>query len=196
MTEQNIKALNILRERGHEIVTIIAKDSLVDNSFAKDKSKLSILQGLKTKNASETGQLWTKIELALSCRVALTTNISVPDGLVNGAMGTVQHFTRKENGQVHIIWIIFDNKQIGKDQRKTYGGLYRSNPSLDKSWTPIFAIYKEWQTGARGYRKFCQVSRVQFPLELGFSRSLTKIQGMSLDFRHYVDFTDLRMHNN
>ena len=52
VSEHNSKALNVLRERGYEIVTIIAKDSLVDSSFANEKSKRSILQSLKTKKAT------------------------------------------------------------------------------------------------------------------------------------------------
>ena len=99
-------------------MTIIAKDSLVDGSFANEKSKKSILQSLKTKKATETGQLLTKVELAVSCRVALTTNISVPDGLVNGAMGVVKHFTRTTSGNVHIVWIAFDSTDIALVETK------------------------------------------------------------------------------
>ena len=33
-------------------------------------------------------------------------------------------------------------------------------------------------------------------MELAHSRTLTKIQGMSLDFRHYIDFRDMRTHGN
>jgi hypothetical protein len=56
------------------------------------------------------------------------------------------------------------------------------------------AIYKQFETGAVGLKKYYLVSRIQFPLEIAFARTLTKMQGMSLDFKHYIDFEDLRKH--
>ena len=46
--------------------------------------------------------------------VAFVNEVSVPDGLVNGAMGIVKHFTRVSSGNVHIIWVNFDNTYYSK----------------------------------------------------------------------------------
>ena len=117
------------------------------------------------------------------------------DGLVNGAMGTIRHFTKTTAGEIHIIWIEFDNSNVGKDLRQHHQGLYRNNATIGKTWTPIFALCRHFQTGAMGKgRKLYEINRIQFGLEIAHARSLTKIQGMSLNFRHYIDFKDLRMH--
>ena len=77
-------------------------------------------------------------------------------------------------GKFHIIWVQFDDKNIGSSLRRTQNGLYMNNKDLEKSWTPITAIYKQFQTGAMGKKKHYLISRVQFPLEIAFARTLTK----------------------
>ena len=109
-------------------------------------------------------------------------------------MGTVKYLTKTNIGKIHIIWIEFDDKEIGSQQRRNNNGLYHNNKQLKTSWTPIMAIYRQFQTGSQGHRKHYLVSRIQFPIEPAFARTLTKMQGMSLDCKHYIDFEDLRNH--
>ena len=190
--QQNKKAIEILQNEGQTMELIIAKDSFVDSTFINDGSKARILLGLKQKDSKITGQLRYELRISKKCRISLTTNINVKDGLVNGAMGTVQYFTKTNTGHIHIIWIEFDDKDVGTDLRANNKGLYYNNKQIKLTWTPIMAIYKQFQTGAIGKRNHYLISRIQFPLEIAFARTLTKIQGMSLDFKHYVDFKDIR----
>jgi hypothetical protein len=195
VNEQNKIALETLQKRGYTLEEITAKDSFVDSTFVNDGTKATILLGLKDKSPQITGQLRYKLFISKNCRVSLTTNISVKDGLVNGAMGTVKFFTKTSTGNIHIVWVEFDEKNNGSEVRKNNNGLYHNNKQLLHTWTPIMAIYKQFQTGARGRKKYYLVSRIQFPLEVAFARTLTKMQGMSLDIKHYIDFEDLRKHN-
>ena len=192
--EHNRIALDHLIEKGSTLVDITAKDSFVDSTFVTDSTKVSILQGLKNKPHTQTGQLHYHLRVGINCRVSLTTNINVEDGLVNGAMGTIKYCSKTTEKKTHIIWVKFDDKNIGSNQRRNNNGLYSKNNILQKSWTPITAICKQFQTGALGRRKHYLISRIQFPLEIAFARTITKMQGISMDCRYYIDFEDLRRH--
>ena len=101
--KHNNYVLNLLENQNVEMEVIIAKDSFVDSTFVNDGTKAKILLGLKAKHKKDTAQLSYKIQLGKQCRISLTTNINVKDGLVNGAMGTVMNFTKTSSGHVHII---------------------------------------------------------------------------------------------
>jgi hypothetical protein len=194
VNEQNKKALDHLEKNGCTLEDITAKDSFVDSTFVTESTRAKILLGLKYKSHTDTGQLHYSLRVGNNCRVSLTTNINVEDGLVNGAMGTIKYCTKTTMGKFHIIWVEFDDMNIGLSLRRAYHGLYQNNKQLQKSWTPIVAIYKQFQTGAMGKKKHFLISRIQFPLEISFARTLTKMQGMSVDCKHYIDFEDLRKH--
>jgi hypothetical protein len=194
VNEQNRKALHHHEMNGYKLEDITAKDSFVDSTFVTESTRAKILLGLKHKWHIDTGQLHYSLQIGMNCRVSLTTNIDVQDGLVNGAMGTIKYFTKTGMGKFHIIWVEFDDKNIGLSLRRTSNGLYQNNKQLEKSWTPIVAIYKQFQTGAMGKKKHYLISRIQFPIEIAFAKTLTKMQGMSLDFKHYINFEDLRKH--
>ena len=93
-----------------------------------------------------------------------------------------------------MIWIEFDDKSVGTEIRKYFKGLYQRVPNVKKTWIPIMAVSKQFESGMRGKKKYLSIKRIQFPVETAFARTLTKVQGMSLDFKHYVDFNDLRIH--
>ena len=149
VNEQNLIALERL-EQNTKMEIITARDSFAENCPISEKTKLGILTSLEQKNSRDTGQLCYKLKLSVSCRVAITTNINVKDGLVNGAMGTIRHFTKTNSGEIHIIWIDFDNVNVGKQLRKIHHGLYKNNPAVEQQWTPIFAICRHFQMGAKG----------------------------------------------
>jgi hypothetical protein len=54
------------------------------------------------------------LEIAIGARVRLVKNLSVTDGLINGAMGIVGDITFKSNStRVECIWVKFDNIETG-----------------------------------------------------------------------------------
>ena len=102
-------------EETQKMEIITAKDSFSENCPINEKTKLGILRALEVKDPKDTGQLCYQLKVSKCCRVAITTNINVKDGLVNGAMGTIRDFTKTERGEIHIIWVEFDNNNVGNN---------------------------------------------------------------------------------
>ena len=111
VSNQNEICIKLMISRGTTIEEIIAIDSIVDDTFLNEKSKINILQNMMNKKHTEAGQLHYKLQLGLDFRISLTTNIWTKDGLVNGSMGTIKSFTKTSLGSIHIIWIELDNWQ-------------------------------------------------------------------------------------
>ena len=194
VSEQNQIATDMLVANGTVIEEIVAKDSIIDDTFLNEGSKINILRSLMEKSHIESGQLHYKLNLGINFRVSLTTNVCVKDGLVNGSMGVIRLFTKTSSGSLHIIWIEFDDKSVGNEIRRYFKGLYQRLPDINTTWTPIMAVSKQFNSGLRGNKKFISIKRIQFPVETAFARTLTKVQGMSIDYKHYIDFLDLRNH--
>ena len=57
-----------------------------------------------------TGGLEGLLRIAVGVRVMLRFNIDVPDKLVNGACGIVQHIDTEDTGEVTKIWVKFEGK--------------------------------------------------------------------------------------
>ena len=65
---------------------------------------------------SETGGLDYKILTKEGARVMITTNISIPDRLINGQIGTVFKIDINQNTQKPtVVYIKFDDPNAGKD---------------------------------------------------------------------------------
>ena len=60
-----------------------------------------------SKKRSETGGLHDILKIAVNVRV------DVSDGLVNGAMGTIEHVITNDKNEVVTILIDFDNTKVG-----------------------------------------------------------------------------------
>ena len=125
----------------------------IDNKVDKNS-------GLKVEfshRASDTGGLSSEIQIGVGCRVMLTYNIDVSDGLVNGATGTVVHVCLIENN-VTAILVNFDNGTVGRKamQRSQYKQNY---PYA----VPITRIEARFNIGRRNA---VSATRRQFPLIL------------------------------
>ena len=94
----------------------------------------------------------------------LIRNILTKDGLVNGAMGTVESF-RIENGVVESIYVRFDDRSIG--QTLQLSGL---NDAIE-----IEKIEHSFIYAGR------HIVRYQFPLRLCWACTIHKVEGLSLD---------------
>ena len=139
--------------KGTIIEEIIATDTIIDDTFLNKGSKINILRSLMEKKHTETGQLHYRLCLGINFRVALTTNICVKDGLVNGSLGVLKMFTKTSSGRLHMIWIEFDDKSVGTEIRKYFKGLYQRVPNVKKTWIPIMAVSKQFESGMRGKKK-------------------------------------------
>ena len=116
------------------------------------------------------------IDLKKGCRVMLTTNLDVCDGLVNGSLGTVIGFEYNKEGRIQYIMVTFDDKEDGKRRRTNCDRVVAKYPGLNA--TPIermevnFSQSKK-QDGAQG-------TAVNFPLKLCDATTAHKIQGSTV----------------
>ena len=79
-----------------------------------------------------------------------------------------------------IVWLKLDNPHIGEDYRRKFKEMYRKDSAIDKTWTPIFAIDRRFNIGAKGS---FQVSRIMFPLTNAAARTLWKMQSGTILLR-------------
>ena len=108
-----------------------------------------------------TGGLVGLLQVAVGLRVMLRYNIDVPDGLVNGACGIVEHIdTEASGGEVEKIWVAFE-KNAGAIWRREHG-------------TPSVAISRRAATFLDKDGK--KASRRQFPIVLAKAITIHKSQ--------------------
>ena len=68
----------------------------------------------------------------------LVWNVNTPDGLVNGAMGTVIDIVKNPKGQVNCIIVSFDSESAGEMVHEKYPNIksrYRA-----RNGTPMFRV--------------------------------------------------------
>ena len=58
--------------------------------------------------SEDTGGLEMLLRLAVGAEVMLRKNLDVPDGLVNGARGVVQHIDLHPGGEIDKVWVSFE----------------------------------------------------------------------------------------
>lgn len=128
-------------------------------------------------------------------------NIDVEDGLTNGTPCTVKKldFRVKNSNRCSIIWVEFENRQIGSKTRTKYAHLYTS--TCNKTWT-IIEITRNFNVGQN--RTNACVIRKQFPLRLARAKTIHKSQGSTMnqavlhfgnrktDHMHYVGLSRIR----
>ena len=110
----NIHNVNLLNSINSEMYSTAAIDSIRKNVA------LSKIEKVSNRSQSETGGLAGTLERKVNARVMVTVNVDLEDRLVNGQLGTVEHFQKDQNGNVLKIYIAFDDceavlKSISKD---------------------------------------------------------------------------------
>ena len=159
--EHNQKMLSKIHETVHTIKAIDSK---------KDKNS-----GIDIKfpdKVSETGGLETSLKIAVGCRVMLTYNLDVTDGLANGATGTVSHIAILADTVVNIL-VVFDDPRIGVKAKRL--SQYRQNYPNSVPVSRHEAVFNI------GIRKCISASRRQFPLRLSWASTIHKVQGLTTD---------------
>jgi len=139
-------------------------------------------------DARKTAQLPPILPLAVGCRYEISLNISVIDGLVNGAGGVVKFFqlTSSNDTAAGTVWIMFDDISVGKQTRADSRALYTQH--INPQWTAIQPLSRQFQVGKS---HSAQVLRKQFPLRLSAAKTIYRSQGDTLG-QVVVDFTSSR----
>lgn len=173
-------------------VSINAIDWVIGTSDEAVKSK--VLARVPDDCAKTMG-LSSMLFLVIGVPAEITNNVNVQDGITNGASCTVKLFDYRVEGSTRcsIIWVQFDDDNIGKELRSEYARLFKTD--IEKTWTPILEITKQFKIQMNGSY---HVKRRQFPLRLGAAKTIHKAQGSTMksavinfgtrknDHMHYV----------
>ena len=147
---------------------------------------------------SKTMGLYSVCSILKDAKYDLTTNVSVVDGMTNGAECIIKRIDYRVPGSSRpsIIWVLFQEEHIGKDYRKEYSHLY--NQTIDRHWVPILEVTRQFR------RHQMQVLRRQFPLRPSAAKTIHRCQGDTLndavldlpsskrEHMHYVALSRLR----
>ena len=147
---------------------------------------------------SKTMGLYSICSILKDAKYDLTTNVSVVDGMTNGAECIIKivDYRVPDSTRPSIIWVLFQEEHIGKDYRKEYSHLH--NQSIDMHWVPILEVTRQFR------RHQMQVLRRQFPLRPSAAKTIHRCQGDTLneavvdlpsckrEHMHYVALSRLR----
>ena len=127
---------------------------------------------------TQTGGLPGELHIKIGAPIVITANHKKrrfkEDGLMNGARGYIEHIKVCETNPdvVSIIWIVFNNKQYGREYRASPEHLkLRRDQNLSEFATPILPSKKsfKYQRGNIEYQ------RTQFSLTLGYAVTVHKV---------------------
>ena len=95
---------------------------------------------------SKTMGLYSVCSILKDAKYDLTTNVSVVDGMTNGAECIIKKVDYRVPGSTRpsIIWVLFQEEHIGKDYREEYSHLY--NQSIDRHWVPILEVTRQFRS--------------------------------------------------
>ena len=141
-------------------------------------------------NYTNTGNLAKSLILKVGAPIILTVNHTKAkyreDGIVNSARGYVDSFEMepKAENEVKAIWVVFQNKAIGKKLREDSYELTCSHTPNDPNSVPIevFKVRFTLKSGDVNYQ------RTQFPAVLAYAVTAHKSQGDTLE-EILIDFT-------
>jgi hypothetical protein len=124
---------------------------------------------------SKTMGLYSVCSILKEAKYDLATNVSVVDGMTNGAECIIKKVDYRVPGSSRpsIIWVLFQEQHIGNDYRREYSHLY--NRTVEKNWVPVLEV-------TRQFRKHqMQVLRRQFPLRPSAAKTIHRCQGDTLN---------------
>ena len=123
----------------------------------------------------KTMGLYSVCSILKDAKYDLTTNVSVVDGITNGAECIITKVDYRVLGSLRpsIIWVLFQEEHMGKDYRKEYSHLY--NQSIDRHWVPILEVTRQYR------RHQMQVLCRQFPLRPSAAKTIHRCQGDTLN---------------
>ena len=116
------------------------------------------------------------LHLKIGSRVMLIYNLSVSDGLVNGAVGKMVGVESNKLGMVDKLFIKFDNDHIGTDARQAYPSFFTKYPGA----TVIFRKELEYSLARTNSLVSSTARLVQFPLIPAFGVTCHRFQGQTI----------------
>ena len=168
---QNIPANSynemMLNSLDGELMISAAVDS-VSGAYGGQKVQFS-------EKMSDTGNLKSELKMKVGCRVMLTQNLDVVDGLTNGAYGKVMGFIQKPDDQtkIHCVMVKFDNQNAGKQFKRN---IWREDyPDC----VPIKRVEANFPISSG--KKSLTATRFQFPLNCAYGVTIHKVQGLTMD---------------
>ena len=186
---------DIFHKSTNEKVEIKAIDIVLGDlsDDLKDRLKKQI-----PNDPSKTMSLYSVCSVLIDAKYDLMTNVSVVDGMINGAECVIKKVDYRVPGssKPSIIWVLFQEEHIGKDYRKEYSHL--NNQSIDRLRIPILEVTRQFR------RHQMQVLHRQFPLRPSAAKTIHPCQGDTLDeavvdlpsakweHMHYVALSRLR----
>jgi len=110
---------------------------------------------------TKTMGLFSVCSVDVAAKYDLNTNVSVLDGMTNGAECTVEKIDYRvpDSTRPSIVWVMFKDPNIGHHWRREYSHLY--NVQIQNTWTPILEITRQFRLYKRNQ---VQVLCRQFPL--------------------------------
>ena len=119
-----------------------------------------------------TGNLESSLCVATGARVMLTCNLNLDDSLCNGKIAVLKK-VQLTNGEPVILWLHFENSDVGQLQRIKHHRLYRDG--IQSNWVPIFKLSQSFDVthGTTSTR----VTRIQFPVVPASAITIHKSQG-------------------
>ena len=115
--------------------TINAHDSVIGAMLEELREK--IMRQIPHVPLKNTKQLARKLRVAEGERTEIALNVRTDDGLTNGASNVVKHVKLNQpNKPSGIIWIEFDDEDVGRKTRQENRHLYRRE-GIQPTWTPI-----------------------------------------------------------
>ena len=101
-------------------ITVIAIDIPLSDISEKFKEKL--FMAISKCPQEKTGGLPANITITVNHQYDIIADISVEDGLINGAECCVKYIQLQQNNEpfTAVIWLMFENSKIRKEQCKKY----------------------------------------------------------------------------
>ena len=130
-----------------------------------------------SRGRSETGGLDSEIFIKENARVMLTTNIDIPDRLINGQIGTVVKIATDQNTQKPtIVYVKFDDNKAGNMLINKSGDSFVQENKL----VPIAPVQTKIKVRP-GKASSPEIQRIQFPLTLAWACTVHKVQRLTLN---------------
>ena len=167
--DYNKKKLNELPD---SVFILKAEDQYPTNVKKQDIDKVL------AKTRSETGGLDYEILVKEGARVMLTTNISIPDRLISGQMGTIfrVNVANEPNSTPTIVFVKFDDPNAGKELIKNHPISF----ARENNVVPIEPALARIKIRP-GKASSPEIQRVQFPITLAWACTVHKVQGLTVD---------------
>ena len=200
MTNASVNSFNeaIYRNATGDKAVVRAIDIVVGDM--KDEVKEKLLTKIPN-DPTKTMGLHKDLLLAVGQNYDLTLNVSVADGLTNGAECTVKKIDYRvaNSSRPSIVWVQFSENFVGISQRHQYRNL--RDTGTHNAWTPIFEVKRQFTSHKNSQIQFL---RRQFPLRQASAKTIHRCQGDTLnnvvvnfsgrpkDHMHYVGLSRVR----